>query len=89
MGTICWMVSLAFQQLFPIQIFLIFLRFKLPPNFDIPVSSTDLRLGSSTLLFSPSLFISGIHKVPGIKFKGRYVVNMTGSCKGPTNKLFC
>ena len=33
MGKCCWMASLVIQQLFPIQILLIFLRFELPPNF--------------------------------------------------------
>ena len=39
----------------------------------------DLKLGSSAYFF-PALFISGILKVPGLKFKGGYV---TRSCKGP------
>ena len=32
-------------------------------------NATDIKLGSSTYFFS-ALFISGTHKVPGLKFKG-------------------
>ena len=59
---------LAIQQLFLIQILLPFPIFKLLSNF-IFLKATDLNLGSSTY-FLPALFISGTHKVPGLKFKG-------------------
>ena len=62
MGKSCWRARLAIQQLFPIQILLIFLRFKLLP---IPQTSDVAVL----LFFFPALFISGIHKVPGIKLR--------------------
>ena len=32
------------------------------------LNTTDLKLGSTFYLFFPALFISGIHKVPGLKF---------------------
>ena len=46
----CWITSLAIQQFFPIQILLIFLRFK------FYFQTWQLYL------FFPALFISGIHK---------------------------
>ena len=61
--------SVAIQQLFPMQILLPFLMFKLLPNVIFLRKATDLKLGSSTYFF-PALFISGIHKVPSLKFKG-------------------
>ena len=44
MGKSCWLASLAVQQLFPIQILLIFLSFELPPNFDKFIDC-DVRWG--------------------------------------------
>ena len=56
----------SLQQLCPIQILLIFLTFKLPPNF---IFQCDRHQTWQFYLFFPALFISGIHKVSGIKFK--------------------
>ena len=68
MGKCYRMVSLnALQQLFPIQILLIFPRFKLPPNFIFQCYRSQTW---QFYLVFPALFISGIHKVPGLKFKG-------------------
>ena len=67
MGKSCWIASLALQQPFPIQILLIFLRFKLLPNF---IFQCYRHQTWQFYLFFPALFISGIHKVSGIKFKG-------------------
>ena len=67
MGKSCWKTRLALQQLFPIQILLIILRIKLLPNFIFQCYRPQTR---QLYLFFPALFISGIHKVSGIKFKG-------------------
>ena len=61
------MASLAIQQLFPMQILLPFPRFKLAFIFQCYRSQTWY----SSNYFFPALSISGTHKVPGIKFKGR------------------
>ena len=52
---------------FSIQILLIFLRFEVPPNFMLHCHRPQTW---QFYFFFPALFISGIHKVPGIKFKG-------------------
>ena len=57
MGKSCWMASLAIKQLFCIQILLIFLSFKLLPNFIFQYITTDLKLGSSTYFFLLFLFL--------------------------------
>ena len=59
--------SLALQHLFPIQILLIFLRIKLLPN--VIFLSYRPQTWQFYLCF-PVLFISGIHKVSGLKLKG-------------------
>ena len=61
------MVKLAIQQLFPIQILLPFLIFKQLPNF---ISECYRPQTWQFDLFCLALFISGTHKVPGLKFKG-------------------
>ena len=67
MGKSCWMARLAIQQLFPIQILLvIFLIIKLPPNV---IFQWYRHQTWQLYLVFPALFISGIHKVSGIKFK--------------------
>ena len=63
MGKSCWMARLA------IQILLIFPRFQLLPKKCYISNAKDLKPGSSTYPF-PALSISGIHKMPDIKFKG-------------------
>ena len=68
MGKSCWIASLVhdLQQRFPIQILLVFPRFKLPPNFIFQCYRPHTW---QFYLFFPALFISGIHdKVPGVKF---------------------
>ena len=58
--------NLAIQQHFPIQILLVFLRFKL-----LPIIFHCYRPQTwQFYLFFPALSISAIHKVLGIKFKG-------------------
>ena len=57
MGKSCWISRLAIQQHFPIQILLVFLGFKLLPNFIFPVTATDLKLDNSTYLFLLFLFL--------------------------------
>ena len=67
MGKSWWLARLAIQQLFPIQILLIFLRFELLPNFIFECYRPQTW---QFYLFFHALFISGIHKVPGLTFKG-------------------
>ena len=62
-----WMATLAVQQLFPIQILLIFLRFELPPKFIFQCYRPQTW---QLYLFFTALSISSIHKVPSIKLKG-------------------
>ena len=62
-----WRASLALQQLFPIRILLIFLRFELPPNF---VFQCYWPQTWQFYLLFPALSISSIHKVLSIKLKG-------------------
>ena len=66
MGKSCWMAMLAIPQLFPIQI-LIFPRFELLKNFIFEQYRPQTW---QCYLFFPALFVSGTHKVPGLKFKG-------------------
>ena len=76
----CWLARLANQQLFPIQILLIFLRFELPPNFIFQCYRPQTW---QFYLFFPALFISGTYKVSGLKFKGGQVhLRRPGSAKG-------
>ena len=63
-----WMARLALQQLFAIQILLIFLRFELLPDFIFQCYRP--QTWQFYLIFFPALSISVIHKVPRIKFKG-------------------
>ena len=63
MGTSCWIARLAIQQHFPIQILLVYLRFKVIFQCYRP------QTWQFYLCF-PALSISAIHKVPHIKFKG-------------------
>ena len=65
-----WLASLANQQLFPIQIFLPFLIFKLLPNFIFQCYRPQTW---QFYLVFPALFISGIHKVPDLKSNGGLV----------------
>ena len=67
MGKSCWRARLAIQQLFPIQILLPFPIFKLLPHFIFECYRPQTW---QFYLFFPDIFISGIHKVPGLKFKG-------------------
>ena len=67
MGKSCWMARLANQRLFPIQIFLPFMIFKLLPNFTFQCYRSQT---SQFYLVFPAFFISGTHKVPGLKFNG-------------------
>ena len=67
MGKSCWLASLAHQQLFPIQIFLPFPIFKLLPNF---IFQCYRPQAWQFYLVFPALFISGTHKVPGLKSNG-------------------
>ena len=53
--------SLALQQLFPIQILLLFMRFELPPNFIFQYYRPQTW---QLYLFFPALSISSIHKIP-------------------------
>ena len=66
MGKSCWRARLAIQQHFPIQILLVFLRFKLPPKFIFQCYRIQTWV---SYLFFPALSISAIHEVLGIKFK--------------------
>ena len=61
-----WIASLALQQLFLIQILLIFLRFELPPNFIFQCYRPPTR---QFYLVFPALFISGTHKAPSITLR--------------------
>ena len=73
MGKCCWMEWLCHvQQLFPIQIPLSFPIFKLLPNFIFECSNRPQTWW--LCVFLHALFISGIHKLPGLKFKGGYSV---------------
>ena len=66
MGKSCWTARLAIQQHFPIQILLVFLRFKL-----LPIIFHCYRPQTwQFYLFFPALSVSSIHEVLGIKFKG-------------------
>ena len=67
MGKSCWIARLALQQHFPIQLLLVFLRFKLLPDFLFQCYRP--QTWQFYLLF-PSLSISVIHEVLGSKFKG-------------------
>ena len=60
-------LSLPIQQGFPIHILLLFLRFELLQNFIFECYRPQTW---QFYLFYPALFISGIHKVSGLKFKG-------------------
>ena len=62
MGKRCWMASLAKQQLFPIQILKIFPRLELLQHFIFECYRPQ------TWQFY--LSFPGIHKVPGLQFKG-------------------
>ena len=73
MGKSCWMASLAIQQLFPIQVLLIFLRFELAPNF---INATDFKLGSFSYFFLLYSFL--------VLTKGQVLnLGVGRSCKGP------
>ena len=65
-----WFNKLCYPATFshtnPLTIFLIF---KLLPNFIFQCYRSQML---QFYLFFPALFISGIHKVPGLKFKGGY-----------------
>ena len=63
----CWIASLALQQHFPIQTLLVFLRFKLLPNFIFQCYRPQTW---QIYLFFPDLSFSAAHEVLGIKFKG-------------------
>ena len=63
----CWIARLAMQQHFPIQIPLVFLRFKLLPNFIFLCYRPQTW---QLYLVFPALSISAIHEVLGIKCKG-------------------
>ena len=63
----CWIARLTIHQLFPIQILLPFPIFLYCCQI-LYSNSTDLKLGSF-YLFLPALFISGIHKVPGLSLR--------------------
>ena len=68
MGKSCWIARLAMQQLFPIQILLVFLRFlKTATKCYIPML---LISNLVVLLIFPARSFSDFHKVPGIEFKG-------------------
>ena len=67
MGKSCWIARLAIQQHFPIQIILVFLRFKLLLNFIFQCYRPQTW---QLYLFFPALSVSAIHEVRGIKFKG-------------------
>ena len=58
---------LAIQQHLSIQILLVFLSFKLLPNFIFQCYRPQTW---QFYLFSPALSISAIHELRGIKFKG-------------------
>ena len=66
------------QQLFPIQILLIFLRFALPPNsiylkleiYKVYISTLQTSNLAVLLIFPPAFSISSIRKVPSMKLKG-------------------
>ena len=68
MGKSYWRARLAIQQHFPIQILLVFLRFKLLPNFIFQCYRP--QTWQFYLFFPAQLSISAIHTVVGIKFKG-------------------
>ena len=61
-------LSLALQQLFPIQSLLIFLRFELPPEFHSPMLQTSNLSAILQFLYFPVLSISSF------KFKSGYLV---------------
>ena len=61
------MGKVATQQHFPIQILLVVLRFKLPPNFIFQCYRPHTW---QFYLVFPALSVSSIDKVLGIKFKG-------------------
>ena len=84
MGKSCWRARLAIQQLFPIRIFLPFPIYKLPPN--VIFLHFRPETWQFYLLF-PALFMSGNHRVPGLKFKGGWVGHMTRP--GPINLVMC
>ena len=67
---------LALQQHFPIQILLVFLSFKLLPNFIFQCYRPQTW---QFYLFSPALSISAIHELLGINL--RVVGHVTLSCK--------
>ena len=60
-------ISYCYQQHFPIQILLVFLRFKLLPNVIFQCYRPQTW---QFYLFFPALSISAIHEVLGIKVKG-------------------
>ena len=66
-------------KLFLIQILLIFTRFELLQHFIFEFYRPQTWQFYS---FFPALFISGIHKVSGLKFGG-WIGHVTMSCKGP------
>ena len=67
MGKSHWIARLAIQQHFPIKILLVFLRFKLPPNF---IFQWYRPQTCQFYLLFPALSISAFHKVPGIHLIG-------------------
>ena len=64
------LTSFAIQQLFPIQILLLYFWYLNCCRISY-FNATDLKCCSPTNII-PALFISGIHKVPGLNFKGGY-----------------
>ena len=76
--------TLANARLVSIQILLPLPIFKLLPNFIFECYRPQTW---HFYLFFPALFISGTHKVPGLKFKGG-VGHVTMSCKGPIEQNF-
>ena len=69
MGKSYWIARLVNQQLLPIQILLLFLKFNLLPNFIFQCYRPQ-TWQFYLFIFFPALSISGTDKVPGIKFKG-------------------
>ena len=77
MGKSCWIARLALQQHLPIQILLVFLRFKLTPDFIFRWYRPQTW---QFYLFFPALSISGIHKVPVI-YKRRPIQFSVTQCQ--------
>ena len=73
MEKMCWMARLAIEQHFPIQILLVFLRFKLLPNFIFQCNRSQTW---QFYLFFPGLSISAIHEVLGITLSCKRLVRL-------------